>query len=141
MNAPPTIIRTSWSALKRRDLRHHRRYAVNSDTLQVFWLGTEGTMKMARTRALNISEGGMVIELPEPAALSSRVRFESRKYMINGSGAVRHCQRVGAKYIVGLEFGERLHWQAPEGDVIEPIPLCQPDRQTWEIRARATRRL
>src|SRR5437764_15456012 len=102
MSAPPTVIQTSWSALKRKDLRRHRRYAVDSGALRVFWLDTAGKMKMARTRAINISEGGMAIELPEAAAPLSLIRFESSKYKIHGSGAVRHCHRVGAKDIVGM---------------------------------------
>ena len=114
----------SWSALKRKDLRKHRRYAVDSGVLQVFWLDSTGKMKTARTRALNISEGGIAIELPEAAMPMSMVRFDSDKYKVRGSGAVRHCHRVGSKYIVGLEFMEGLRWSAPEGDVQEPIPLC-----------------
>src|SRR5437899_12235416 len=98
-----TVIQTSWSAIKRKDMRRHRRYAVDSGVLQVFWLDTTGKMKMARTRALNISEGGMAIELPEAAAPMSLIRFESNRYKIQGSGAVRHCQRVGPKYAGGLE--------------------------------------
>ena len=39
---------------------------------------------------------------------------------------MRHCSREGSKYVVGVEFGVDLHWKAPEGEVNEPIPLCQP---------------
>jgi hypothetical protein len=127
MSSPSTVIQTSWSALKRKDLRRYRRYAVDSGVLQVFWLDTSGKMKMARTKALNISEGGMAIELPEAAAPLSLVRFESHKYKIVGSGAVRHCHRAGTNFIVGLEFSDGLHWRAPEGEVEEPLPLCQPE--------------
>ena len=125
MSAPSTVIQTSWSALKRKDLRRHRRYAVDSGVIQVFWLDLTGKMKTTRTRALNISEGGMAIELPEAATPTSLVRFESSRYKIQGSGAVRHCHRVGPKYIVGLEFTQGVHWQPPEGEVVEPISLCQ----------------
>ena len=121
----PTVIQTSWSALKRKDLRRHRRYAVDSGVIQVFWLDISGKMKTARTRALNISEGGMAIELPEAATPTSLIRFESSRYKIQGSGAVRHCIRVGPKFIVGLEFTQGVHWRPPEGDVVEPISLCQ----------------
>ena len=125
MSANLSVMQTSWSALKRKELRRHRRYAVDSGVLQVFWLGADGKRKMARTRALNISESGMAIELPEGAAPMSLVRFESSKYKISGSAAVRHCRREGARYVVGMEFCDGLRWQAPEGEVVEPIPLCQ----------------
>ena len=65
------------------------------------------------------------IELPEAAAPLSLIRFQSNKYKIQGSGAVRHCHRVGPKYIVGLEFTDGIRWQPPEGDVVEPISLCR----------------
>jgi len=68
METMVTAVGTSWSALKRKDLRRHRRYAVDAGVLQVSWLDNSGKMKMARTRALNISESGIAIELPEAAA-------------------------------------------------------------------------
>ena len=122
-----TVIQTSWSALKRKDMRRHPRYAVDGGTLKVYWLDTSGKMKMARTRALNISEGGIALELPEAAAPLSLVRFESFKYKVRGAGAVRHCHRYGSKWVVGLEFVEGLRWQPPEGEVHEPIALCDPE--------------
>jgi hypothetical protein len=113
----------SWSALKRKDLRRTRRYAVEG-TLRVSWLGLNGTLKVLHTaRALNVCEDGMAFELPEPAQLVSRVKLQSDKHKLLGEAAVRHCRRVGAKYIVGVEFVEELHWRAPEDPVEEPIPL------------------
>src|SRR5258706_4893663 len=118
------VMQTSWSALKRRDLRRHRRYAVDSGVLQVSWLDVSGKMKVAPTRALSISENGMSGELPDAAMPLSLIRFQSDRFQIMGSGAVRYCHRVGTKYIVGLEFTDGLRWRAPEGDVQEPISLC-----------------
>jgi hypothetical protein len=57
-------VQTSWSALKRKDLRQYRRYALDAGTIKVSWLDAAGAMKMTRTRGLNISEGGIAIELP-----------------------------------------------------------------------------
>src|SRR5579862_8572027 len=121
------VTQTGWSALKRKDMRRHRRYIVDSGVLQVSWLDASGNMKVARTRALNISEGGMAIELPEAAMPLSMVRFQSDRFKVRGAGAVRHCRRVGSKWVVGLEFIEGLHWTPPEGEVTEPIPICDPD--------------
>ena len=119
-------VETSWSALKRKNLRRNRRYAVDAGILQVSWLDLSGKMKMTRTRALNISESGMAIELPEAAAPLSLVRFQSGRFKVMGAGAVRHCYRAGTRYIVGLEFTDGLAWRAPEGEVVEPISLCDP---------------
>jgi hypothetical protein len=122
-----SVMQTSWSALKRKDMRHHRRYALDAGILKVSWLDLQGGMKMARTRALNISEGGIAIELPEAALPLSLVRFQSDKFNVRGAGYVRHCRRAGAKFVVGLEFAEGLRWTPPEQDPTDPISLCDPD--------------
>jgi hypothetical protein len=121
------VTQTGWSALKRKDMRRHRRYAVDAGVLQVSWLDASGAMKMARTRALNISEGGIAIELPDAAMPLSMVRFQSDRFKVRGAGSVRHCRRMGTKWIVGLEFIEGLRWTPPEGEVTEPIPICDPN--------------
>src|SRR5258708_15002474 len=105
------------------DLRRHRRYRVDTGVLQVSWLDTTGKMNMARTRALNVSEEGICVELPQ-AAMPLMVRFRSARFKVNGLGAVRYCRYAGGKYVVGLEFTEGLHWRAPPEAVPEPIPLC-----------------
>jgi hypothetical protein len=117
----------SWSALKRKDLRRSRRYAVNGDTLRVSWLGLNGQLKVVQqARVLNVSEEGMAFELPEPAQLVTRVKLHSDKHKLLGEGAVRHCQRMGSKYVVGIEFADGLRWRAPDDPVVEPISLSDP---------------
>ena len=85
-------------------------------------------MKMTRTKAINISARGIAFELPEAAMPLSMVRFQSDKYKVRGAGAVRHCRKVGTKYVVGLEFTEGLRWQPPTEEVQEPIPLNAPPK-------------
>jgi len=117
----------SWSALKRKDLRRSRRYEVDGDTLRVSWLGLNGELKVIQqARVLNVSEEGMAFELPEPAQLVSRVKLQSDKHKLFGEGTVRHCRRVGAKYVVGVEFADGLRWRAPDDSVVEPVPLSDP---------------
>jgi hypothetical protein len=119
MNSSP-----SWSALKRKDLRRSRRYDVDGDTLRVSWLGLNGELKVIQqARVLNVSEEGMAFELPEPAQLVSRVKLQSDKHKLLGEGTVRHCRRVGSKYVVGVEFSDGLRWRAPDDSVLEPISL------------------
>src|SRR5438067_10793284 len=118
-NTTPT-----WSALKRKDLRRCRRYSVDGATIRVSWLGLNGTLQVVHhARVLNISEEGMAFELPEAAQLVSRVKLQSDKHKLLGEGAVRHCRRVGAKYIVGVEFVDGLRWRPPAGSIQEPISM------------------
>jgi hypothetical protein len=114
----------SWSALKRKDLRRSRRYNVEGAFLRVSWLDVNGGLRMAQhSRVLNVSEDGMAFELPEAAQLGSRVKLQSDKYRLLGEGSVRHCRRIGAKYVVGVEFVDGLRWKAPDGEVTEPVSL------------------
>jgi hypothetical protein len=114
------------SAGELKDSRRHRRYAVDAGTLQVSWLDLNGRMRVTRTRALNISEEGMAVELPE-AAMPLLIRFQSDRFKVRGVGAVRYCRRNGPQFIVGLEFTDGLHWRSPQIDVHEPIPVCDPE--------------
>jgi hypothetical protein len=114
----------SWSALKRKDLRRTRRWTVEGAFLRVSWLDPQGSLRMAqRSRVLNVSEEGIAFELPEPAQLGSRVKIQADKHRLLGEATVRHCRRVGPKYVVGVEFVDGLRWKAPEEDVPEPITL------------------
>jgi hypothetical protein len=114
----------SWSALKRKDLRRTRRYAVDGATLRVSWLDPNGSLKVAHSaRVLNICEEGIAVELPEQAQLVSRVKLQSVKHKLLGEGTVRHCRRESSKYIVGIEFADGLRWRAPDESVSEPVPL------------------
>ena len=114
----------SWSALKRKDLRRSRRYAVEGAFLRVSWLDLAGGLRMAQnSRVLNVSEEGMAFELPEAAQIGSRVKLQADKHRLLGEASVRHCRRMGAKYVVGVEFVDGLKWKAPEEEVSEPIAL------------------
>ena len=108
-----------------KESRRSRRFAVEAGQLQVAWLDKTGKMRTTRTQALNISETGMALQLPE-AVMPLLVRFESERFKVKGAGTVRYCRRIGGKYIVGLEFTEGLRWIPPAEDVKEPIPLCDP---------------
>jgi len=117
----------SWSSLKRNDLRRSRRYAVENETVRVSWLGPSGTLKTSPyARVLNISEGGIAVELPEPAQIVSRVKLQADKHRLLGEGTVRHCRRVGAKYVIGVKFVDGLRWRPPAEPVTEPVTLSDP---------------
>jgi hypothetical protein len=119
-----TNARPSWSALKRNDLRRSRRFSVEGETLRVSWLGSNGTLQtVPHARVLNISEGGIAVEIPEPAQIVSRVKLQSDKHRLLGEGTVRHCRRVGSKYIIGIEFVDGLRWRPPDEPFTEPVQL------------------
>jgi hypothetical protein len=123
-----TNSRPSWSAIKRNDLRRSRRFSVEGETLRVSWLGSNGTLKMVpQARVLNISEEGIAVEIPEPAQLVSRVKLQSDKHRLLGEGTVRHCRRIGSKYVIGIEFVDGLRWRPPDEPITEPVQLSDAD--------------
>lgn len=120
----------SWSAVTRRDLRRTRRYAVDGATLRISWLGLNGSLFVVqRARVANVSEDGIEVELPEAAQLLSRVKLQGDQYNLLGEGTVRFCRRTTARYMVGIEFVDGLHWRPPDDSVAEPIPLSGPAPQ------------
>jgi len=112
-------------AEKAEELRRHRRFSVNKGSLEVSWLDAAGKMKNSQAKVVNVSENGIALQVPKQV-MPLLMRFQSERFAVKGVGAVRHCSRAGSKFVVGLEFGVDLHWKAPEGEVVEPIPLCDP---------------
>ena len=106
-----------------RESRRAHRFAVNAGTLEVSWLDKTRKMRTTRARVVNISEWGMALEFPEEV-MPLMVRFESARFKVKGAGMVRYCQRVGRKYLVGVEFTDGLRWRAPREGVQEPIRIC-----------------
>jgi hypothetical protein len=107
------------------DVRRHHRYAVAGGTVEAWWLDVNGRMRVTFTRVLNVSEEGIALELPA-AVMPLRIRFRSDRYGVNGMGLVKHCRPDGSRFVVGLEFTDRLHWQPPPAHMKEPIPLSDP---------------
>ena len=123
INPSPT-----WTALRRKDLRRSPRYRVEGEVIRVSWMGVNGTLRMTpQARVLNISESGIAVEIPEPAQLLSRVKLQADKHRLLGEGTVRHCRRIGAKYIIGVEFVDDLRWHPPEEPVTEPVRLSDAE--------------
>ena len=115
----------SWSALRRRERRRHRRYQVTNSTLRVSFLDMNGALKMiSAARVMNVSECGMALEFPEKPLPTSMVRFQSERFKLTGSASVRHAQKLGNPWMVGVEFANGLRWIPPDFEVEEPILLC-----------------
>lgn len=117
----------SWSQLKRKEKRRHRRFAVTATQLRASWLSVKGERKMANAKVLNVSESGMGLELPEPPMMNTLVRIQSERHKFIGAGVARHFYRIPNGYVVGIEFTDGLKWYPPEDDpIVEPISLFPP---------------
>ena len=91
------------------DLRRESRAPV-TPMVQVTWQDSQGILRLARGRLLNISERGMRMQFPEPIALYTYVNFRILRSDFQGAGSVRYCTRSGMNYQIGLEFSGELRW-------------------------------
>ena len=68
---------------------------------------------------VNISESGMLVQVPEPIPVATNVNFRVDEMDLKGSGEVRHSGGYGRQYYIGLEFQNGLTW-APSRPVARP---------------------
>ena len=86
------------------DLRLHRRTPFKANA-RAFWQDRWGQQRFAIGRTLDVSERGLSLELPERIEVRAVVGVECERLGLKVIGTVRHSRRIGAKYLVGLEFG------------------------------------
>jgi hypothetical protein len=56
-------------------------------------------------RAVDMSASGAMIESLFPVSVGSFVRMRSQVNLLGGGAYVRHCERRGWRYRIGLQFG------------------------------------
>ncbi|MFB3776078.1 MAG: DnaJ domain-containing protein [Bryobacteraceae bacterium] len=86
------------------EARKYARRKIDCD-VALSWQDTQGSARFARARGVDLSEHGARIETDQPLGLGAQVFVRLLDYDIGTIAQVRHCQRRGAKYIVGLELG------------------------------------
>jgi hypothetical protein len=75
------------------------------------WRDARGETKFALARAVDISEHGMRLQMPEAPPLHSYVTLRATKLGLLGNASVRYCLRsTPLKYAVGTEFTAGLEW-------------------------------
>lgn len=92
------------------DLRRHER-RVCDHPITVLWRDPRGDDKFVNTKALDICELGLRLQMPEALARQDYVMLRASALGILGQASVRHCTRIrGAKFAIGLEFTAGLCW-------------------------------
>jgi hypothetical protein len=79
--------------------------------VSVFWDDDQGSTKYVHVKFLDISEGGMRIEVPEPIPIGAHISLRAERMNLVGSAVVKHAVRCGSKYLLGLELSEMLRDQ------------------------------
>ena len=80
--------------------------------MDVSW-NLNGEDKFANARCLDISVGGLCLEIGEPIPERTSLGLRADQIDFIGKAAVRHIQRQGAKYNLGLE----LIWDTSDAPV------------------------
>lgn len=86
-------------------LGRRRNKRVSLDTpIQISWQDQRGNPHCCQAIAVDISDIGIRVELPEPPSKAATVQLRSAPLNLACSGQVRTCARSGNRFIVGIEF-------------------------------------
>src|SRR5271154_2187221 len=90
-----------------KDVRRHRRIPLIG-MVRLAWEDAQGQTKHAQGQCIDISESGMRIEVNTSIAPRTRIMINAERIKVSGSATVKHVERYGSKYILGLELSETL---------------------------------
>jgi hypothetical protein len=98
----------------RHDLRRQDR-RVCDHSVAVIWRDPTGNEKFFNAKAVDISEAGLRLQMPEALPKQAYVTIRAFKLGLQGNASVRHCSRLhGSKYVVGIEFTAGLRWTSKD---------------------------
>jgi c-di-GMP-related signal transduction protein len=92
----------------RKKVRH-----VVPGSLRILWEDSAGRERISNARLKNVSVNGLQLELNEQIPIRASVSCNDVKLGIAGRGAVRYCNYVKGKYLVGVEFSGGTGWREP----------------------------
>jgi hypothetical protein len=97
--------------MPQRDIRRHHRLCYTIPA-RISWEGLHGSPRHAQVKCIDLSETGLRLEAPEPIPVRSSVYLRAERINLAGSATVKHVERQGAKYILGLELNSALQGEA-----------------------------
>lgn len=81
------------------------------DLISVSWVDPSGAHYRERVRCVDVSEGGLRLELPRRIDPGSYVNVRTDKYHLNASARVRNVVARGVRYHIGFEFNSGWKWR------------------------------
>jgi hypothetical protein len=67
--------------------------------------------KFTRGRCVDLSEDGLLLELPVSMQVRTVVTLRFDRIQLAGTASVRHIRRAGMKFLAGLELSQHLKQQ------------------------------
>ena len=98
-----------------RDARRNRRVPYIGP-IQVSW-EERGERRYARGKCIDVSEGGLKLELPISIAPLTEILLSAERIKISGSARVRHVSRYGSRYLLGVELSYRVKSEILESEI------------------------
>jgi len=93
----------SFAVRRLRQRRLHARRAL-LNPIEITWEEQAGVKRHCLGHCLDISAGGLKMEIPDPIEISTVVEFRVVHTNLTGSGWVRYCTATGSRHTIGLEF-------------------------------------
>ena len=89
-----------------RHIAERRRESRDSVAIPIVisWEDMDGLTQHRQVRCLDLSPGGLRVELKGPLRVPTRIKFRVPDTDVTGLALVRHCRRRGSKYVVGAHF-------------------------------------
>jgi hypothetical protein len=93
-----------------KERRQMARFSLD-ESVTVSWVDPSGAQHREQARCLDVSEGGLRLELLKKIEAGSYVNVKAEKYKLNASAKVRNAVAKGLRYHVGLEFNSAWKWK------------------------------
>ena len=104
------------------ETRRHRRFP-SIGPVRISWQ-EHGETRYARGKCLEVSAGGLRLELPAPVAVRTEIYLSAERIGISGTARVRHITRYGAKYLAGVELSRELADAAIEAEIAHSLVVA-----------------
>ena len=90
-----------------KDARQQQRVPY-AGPIQIGWSDASGEPKYTHGKCVDISEGGLRIEVPVAIPAGTRLMLNAERIKVSGSASVKAVTRHGGRFILGLELSQKL---------------------------------
>jgi len=94
------------------ELRRDRRLTYKGK-ISLIWANDHGEPCARNGECIDVSSTGIKVKVDAQIPTRTVVTVKARELELHGSASVRTCNRVGVRYILGLEFVGGMKWEPP----------------------------
>jgi c-di-GMP-related signal transduction protein len=97
---------------RKANTRRHVRHTVTG-SIRILWEDDAGRERITLAKLLNVSVGGLQLQVDEKIPIRCAVTCNDPKLGISGRGSVCYCNFSKGKYLIGLDFSSGTGWREP----------------------------